>query len=517
MPAMKKISFVLFIASLISLNTFAQNATIKIDVSRTIGEIDPNIYGVFMEPIHLNGRRLGLPDTVDFNTLYGTLYDPSSPLANEDGFKKDYIDALKELRVTNMRWPGGNFLMGYDWKDGIGPKEQRPVRINLAWGGKDNNHVGTDEWMKLNSAIGSENVVAVNLGLGSILDAAYLVEYCNYKGGTYYSDLRAKNGHPAPYNVKIWDLGNEVDGLPWELGHKNAEDYVEAGREAAKAMKAVDNTIKLVGSGSSYYEPTGKWIDWNKTVLEGIGDMIDYLSIHRYWEGGSPDNYYNYMGNGAMDFDEKIQLVAGQIAAAKAKMNFKNNIALSVDEWGTFSRNFMGVLPIAECLNSFVRYADVVKMANFTTAISLLSSDPQKGTYKSPVFYTFKLFSNNCLGTSVDTYVACDTFSTALYKGITVLDATTVYSKDNNTVFINVINKSEDKAITTDIINNSGDFSGKAEASVVSSDDIKAMFAFEKQAEYVPVTKDVRLNGNKIFFTFPPHSFTQIKVSVSKK
>jgi len=513
---MKKIAITLSIV-FFTINLFAQNATIKIDVDRTISDIDPNIYGVFMEPIHFNGARMGLPDTVDFNTMYGNLYDPSSPLANEDGFRKDYIDALKELKVTNMRWPGGNFLMGYDWKDGIGPKDQRPVRINLAWGGKDNNHVGTDEWMKLNKAIGSENIVGVNLGLGSILDAAYLVEYCNYKGGTYYSDLRAKNGHPQPYNVKIWDLGNEVDGLPWELGHKNAEDYVETAREAAKAMKAVDNTIKLVGSGSSYYEPTNKWFDWNRIVLEGIGDKIDYLSIHRYWEGGSPDNYYNYIGNGAMDFDEKIRLVAEQIQTARTKMNFKNPIAISVDEWGAFGRNFMNVLPIAECLNSFVRHADVVKMANFTMATSLLSNDPKKGTFKSPVFYTFKLFSNNCLGTSVDTYVASDTFSTALYKGIDILDATTVYSKDNNAVFINVINKSQDKSITTDIINNSGDFSGKAEASVINSDDLKAPFSIDKQSQYLPVTKEVKLNGNRLSFTFPPHSFTQIKVSISKK
>jgi alpha-N-arabinofuranosidase len=506
---MKKIFFTLL--SLLPLCLFAQNATIKIDVDRTISEIDPNIYGVFMEPIHFTGRRIGLPDTVEFNTMYGNLYDPSSPLVNEDGFRKDYIEALKELNVTNMRWPGGNFLMGYDWKDGIGPKDQRPVRINLAWGGKDNNNVGTDEWIKLNKAIGSKNVVAVNLGLGSVLDAAYWVEYCNYKGGTYYSDLRAKNGHPQSYDVKIWDLGNEVDGLPWELGHKNADDYVEIAREAAKAMKAVDNTIKLVGSGSSYYEPTNKWFDWNRTVLEGIGDKIDYLSIHRYWEGGSPDNYYTYLGNGAMDFDEKIRLVAEQIQTARTKMNFRNPIYLSVDEWGTFGRNFMAVLPIAECLNAFVRHADVVKMANFTLATSLLSNDPKKGTFKSPLFYTFQLFSNNCLGNSVDTYVACDTFSTEQYKGITYLDATTVYSKENHTVFINVINRSKDKSITTDIISNAGDFSDKAEASVVNSDDIKAAFVIDKQTQYVPVTKDAKLNGNKLSFTFPPHSFTQIK------
>ncbi len=514
---MKKHTFTFLLTLLSGITSFAQNATIKIDVDRPIAEIDPKIYGVFMEPIHFNGARMGLPDSVDFNTLYGTLYDPKSPLADADGFRKDYISAMQELKITNMRWPGGNFLMGYDWKDGIGPKDQRPVRINLAWGGTDNNHVGTDEWMKLNKSIGSENILAVNLGLGSILDAAYLVEYCNYKKGTYYSDLRAKNGHPEPYNVKIWDLGNEVDGLPWELGHKNAEDYVETAREAAKAMKSVDPTIKFVGSGSSYYEPTNKWFDWNRKVLEGIGDKIDYLSIHRYWEGGSPDNYYAYMGNGAVDFDEKISLVASQIRAAEVKMGFKNDVYLSVDEWGVFGRNFMSVLPIAQCLNSFIRHADVVKMANFTMLTSLLSNDPKNGTFKSPVFYTFKMFSTNGLGTSVDTYVACDTFGTTQYKGIPYLDVTAVYSKENNTVFINVINRNQDKAITADVIVTSGNFLGKAEASVINSDDLKAPFSFDKQSQYGPKTAEVKLNGGKLSYSFPPHSFTQIKVGISKQ
>ncbi|PWT75638.1 MAG: alpha-N-arabinofuranosidase [Bacteroidetes bacterium] len=512
---MKKIIF--FLLSQLPSLLFAQNAIIKIDIDRAIGDIDPKIYGVFMEPIHLNGRRIGLPDSVEFNTLYGNLYDPSSPLADENGFRKDYVEAMKELKVTNMRWPGGNFLMGYDWRDGIGPKNERPVRINLAWGGVDKNLVGTDEWLKLNKSIGSENVVGVNLGLGDILNAAYQVEYCNYKGGTYYSDLRAKNGHSQPYKVKIWDLGNEVDGLPWELGHKNAAEYVETAREAAKAMKAVDNTIKLVGSGSSYYEPTGKWVDWNRIILEGIGDKIDYLSIHRYWEGGSPDNYYNYMGNGAMDFDEKIRLVSAQIETAKAKMNFKNPIYLSVDEWGTFSRNFTGVLPIAQCLNSFIRHADVVKMANFTLATSLLSADTKKGTFKSPLFYTFQLFSNNCLGASVDTHVLCDTFGTDQHKDIPYLDVTTVYSKENNTIYINVVNRHKDKSFSTDIISNSAGFSGKAQARVINSDDLKAAFSFDKQSSYMPLTKEVMTSGNRLSFIFPPHSFTQIKVDIAKK
>lgn len=488
----------------------AQNAKIKIDVERTIGEIDPKIYGAFMEPIQISGRR-GLPDSPRLNTLYGTLYDPASPLADENGFKKNYIDAMKELKITNIRWPGGNFLMGYNWQDGIGPKDQRPARINMAWGGIDNNHVGTDEWFALNKSIGTENVVAVNLGLGTIQDAAYWVEYCNYPKGTYYSDLRAKNGHPAPYKVKIWDLGNEVDGKPWELGHKNAEDYIEIAREAAKAMKAVDNSIDLVGCGSSWYS-LNAWDDWNRKILYGIGDKIKYLSIHSYWEN-SPD-YYSYMGASARVFDDRIKITAAEIEAVSTTQGFKNPIYLSVDEWGAFGRNFMAILPVAQSFNSFIRHADVVKMSNFTMLTSLLSSDPPKGVYKSPLFYTFKLFSTNCRGYAVDTYVQCDTFGTDKYKGIPYLDVSTVYSKEDKTVFLNVVNRHKDKSINTDITNTTGEFAGQAEADLITSKDLQEAFAFEKQNDYIPVKSVIQTKGNKLSYTFPPHSFTQIKIKL---
>jgi alpha-N-arabinofuranosidase len=507
---MKKYFFSLLFALPFILS--AQTAKIIIDIDRTIGEIDPKIYGVFMEPIHFNGRRMGLPDTVDFNTLYGNLYDPSSPLADENGFRKDYLEAMKELKITNMRWPGGNFVMGYNWQDGIGPKTQRPVRINLAWGGTDNNHVGTDEWVALNKAIGSENIICVNLGLASIQDACYWVEYCNSKKGTYYSDVRTKGGHEKPYNIKLWDLGNEVDGVPWELGHKDAEEYVKIAREAAKAMRSVDNTIKFVASGSSYYESTGQWVEWNRKVLTGLGDMINYISIHRYWEN-SPD-YYTFMGQSAMDFEEKIKVPAAEIEAVRAMKNFKNPISISVDEWGSFGRNFLSVLPIAQCLNSFIRHADVVKMANFTMMTSLLNTDREKGSFKTPLFYTFKLFSNNCRGNSVDTYVQCDTFNTEKYKGIPYLDVTTVYNKETKTVFINVVNRDKNKAITAEIISSSRALSGKAEASLVDCDSLNTFFTFDKQIEYIPVTKEIEITGNTISYSFPAHSFIQIKAGV---
>lgn len=505
---------VIALLSVLSISLSAQTAKIKIDVDRTIGEIDPKIYGVFMEPINFSGSRMGLPDTAMFSTLYGNLYDPSSPLADENGFRKDYIEAMKELKITNMRWPGGNFVMGYQWRDGIGPKEKRPTRINLAWGGIDNNHVGTDEWIALNKAIGSENVICVNLGLGTIMDACDWVEYCNGKKGTYYADLRAQNGHPKPYGIKIWDLGNEVDGYPWELGYKSAEDYVKIAREAAKAMKAVDHNIRLVASGSSWYEETGQWVEWNRKVLTGLGDLIDYISIHRYWERA--DDYYAFMGQSAMDFEEKIRITAAMIDAVSAMKGLTNPIAISVDEWGSFGWNFRSVLPVAQCLNSFVRHADAVKMANFTMMTSLLSTDRDKGSFKSPLFYAFKLFSTNCLGNSIDTYVECDTFHTEKCKGIPFLDVTSVYSQETHTVCINVVNRHREQTVQADILSTSGDFSGKAESSLLNAASLDEPFAFDKQEAYKPVLREIQVNRNKLTCSFPAHSFTQIKVGVKK-
>jgi alpha-N-arabinofuranosidase len=507
----KKLLIILIFAFSFSLS--AQTTQIKVDIDRTVGEIDPKIYGVFMEPIHFSGRRLGLPDTAHFNTLYGNLYDPFSPLANENGFRKDYIEAMKELKITNMRWPGGNFVMGYNWQDGIGPKDRRPVRINLAWGGTDNNHVGTDEWIALNKAMGSENIICVNLGLAPIQDACYWVEYCNSKKGTYYSDLRAKNGHQEPYKIKIWDLGNEVDGEPWELGYKNADDYVKIAREAAKAMKAVDKTISLVASGSSYYESTGLWIEWNRKILAGLGDKIDYISIHRYWERS--DDYYTYMGQSAMDFEEKIKITAAEIVAVKVMKGFKNPIFISFDEWGTFGRNFKSVLPIAQCLNSFLRHADIIKMTNFTLMTSLLQTDQEKGSFKTPLFHTFKLFSNNCHGRSVDVFVKGNTFDTEAFKGIPYLDVTSAFNDDTGTLVINVINRHKDESIKTEILNSSGRFSGKAIASIMNQD-LDEAFYFDKRDQYIPETKVFSVKEKNFTYSFPPHSFVQIRIQVEK-
>ncbi|MBK5271537.1 MAG: alpha-N-arabinofuranosidase, partial [Bacteroidia bacterium] len=195
---------------------------------------------------------------------------------------------------------------------------------------------------------------------------------------------------------------------------------------------------------------------------------------------------------------------------------FKNPIGISVDEYGSFGRSFLNVLPVAQSLNSFIRHADVVKMANYTALTGLLASDPKNGTFKSPLFYTFKLFSNNCRGNSVDTYVACDTFNTEKYKGIPYLDVTSTYSKETNTAFINVVNRNKDKAITADIISTTGSFTGKANVSVLNAASLSEAFVFDKKDQYIPVNKDVETRNGSLSYTFAPHSFTQIRVEVKR-
>ena len=505
--------FIFSILLVLPLSLMAQTATITVNTDRVIGNIDPNIYGVFMEPI---GRSTEQPIR---NTLYGTLYDPSSPLANADGFITTYIDAMRELKITNMRWPGGNYISTYNWQDGIGPKETRPVRKDLAWGGYDPNLVGTDEWVKLNRSIGSENVICLNLGLGSLDDARFWVEYCNVKSGTYFSDLRVKYGNPEPFNVKYWCLGNELDGSPWINGYKNAEDYCKIALEAAKALKNVDKSIQLVANGSSYYESTGIWLEWNRKVISAFTGIADYLSIHRYWHDGVPEDkrndYYSYMGEGAMDLEEKITTTQAQVNVIKALYPDKKPLMLSVDEWAAMGFDIRGALANAMCLNSFIRHADFVKMTNYTMMTSLLSNDSKTGkTYKSPVFYTFKLFTNNCRGKSIDTYVQCDTFSTVKFSNIPYLDVTSVLSENGKTVYINVVNRHQDKAITTHISNTGTPFkNGSAQVNTIAGE-LGDFFTAEKQTEYPPKTKEAKLNGGKLTYTFPPHSFTQIAITL---
>jgi alpha-N-arabinofuranosidase len=232
-----------------------------------IGDIDPKIYGNFIE--HL-GR-----------CIEGGVFDEGSPLSDAGGFRRDVLDAAKKLNVTMLRWPGGNFSSNYNWMDGIGPRDQRPRRLEMAWGTVEDNRFGTHEFMEYVEKLGTEPYFCANLGIGSWQQAQQWVEYCNSSEDTAMTRLRKQNGRAQPWKVTYWGLGNEMDG-PWQMGHRSADDYGKFALEAAKLMKWTDPGIKLIAAGSSNFGPNADWTGWNRTVLEHLKHHVDYLSLHMY-------------------------------------------------------------------------------------------------------------------------------------------------------------------------------------------------------------------------------------------
>lgn len=502
-----------FLLGLLAPAAFAGSARITFDTGAVIDRVDPRIYGVFMEPIGFNRADL------KFNTLYGPLYDPASPLADEHGWRKDMLEAARELKITNMRWPGGNFLGSYDWRDGIGPKEQRPKRLELAWGVVESNQVGTDEWIQLNKLIGSENVVCINMGTGTIDDARYWVEYCNAPVGTAWADQRAKNGHPEPYGIKYWCLGNEVDGEGWIIGYKNAEDYVKFAKVVSRAMARSSPGTKLefIANGSSNYKDTTAWIDWNWTVIKELHEIAPYLSLHRYWDDSK--DYYTFVGERAVDLQEKIDITVGQIKAVSTTTK-KRPMHLSFDEWAPpFRGGHLSALALTQFFNTFIRNADYVKMANYTLLTSLLGRDQATGaTYRSPLFHAFKLFSTRCHGDSLRASVVCDTFKVDdYYTAIPYLDVSVVHDATAKQVIINVVNRHKDEAITADMASVAGAFTGTATVTQILSDDItNKPYTYEARDTYAPKISELPAAGTTLNYSFPAHSFTQIVVRVDR-
>jgi len=417
-----------------------------------------------------------------------------------------------------MRWPGGNFVAGYDWRDGIGPKEKRPKRMELAWGVVESNQVGTDEWVELNRLIGTENVMCINMGTGTLDDARHWVQYCNAPQGSYWADKRAEFGHPEPFRIKYWCLGNEVDGESWIMGYKNAEDYVKFAVEAAKLMNLSSPGTKLefIANGPANYKDNLDWVDWTWTVVKGLYGIADYVSMHRYWDPS--DDYYVLMGQRGIDLEERIETVAGIIKSVHT-IRQKKPMYVSVDEWAPpFQGGHLSTLAVAQYFNAFIRHADTVKMANYTLLTSLLSRDPETGnTYKSPLFHTFKLFSTRCRGTALVPTVVCATFRTSEhYNRIPFLDVSVVHLEKEHKVVINVVNRHKEEAIDANIQSITGSFEGSAVVSrITSSDASNQPYSYGSRDSYSPQTEELPAKGSFLRYTFPAHSFTQIIVGLT--
>ncbi len=458
-----------------------------------IGQIDPRLYGSFIE--HL-GRA-----------IYGGIYDPTHPTADDMGFRQDVLDLVRQLKVPVVRYPGGNFVSGYNWEDGTGPREQRPRRVELAWFTIEPNLIGIDEFQEWAKRAGSDVMMAINLGTRGVEDARNIVEYCNFPGGTKYSDQRRENGFPEPFGIKYWCLGNEMDG-PWQMGHKTAREYGRIAAEAGRVMKWVDPTIELVACGSSS-SGMETFIDWEQTVLEEAYDIVDYISLHNYYGNPSGDTR-EYLAC-SLDMDGFISTVAAICDVVKQKKRTDKNIYLSFDEWNVWFHSneqdkklekwtvappqledvytFEDALVVGCLLITLLRHCDRVKMACLAQLVNVIApimTETGGRAWAQTIFYPFLHASSYGRGATLRTHVDCDTYAAGRYGAAPYVESVAIANEEAGEIVIFAVNRSLEEDILLEMeIGGYGPLE-KLSHMVLVCDDLKAVNTADHPDRVVP-------------------------------
>jgi alpha-L-arabinofuranosidase len=487
-------------------------ARVKIDTERVISDIDPKLYGNFLE--HL-GR-----------CIEGGVFDEGSSLSDSHGFRKDVFQAAKKLNVGILRWPGGNFSSNYHWKDGIGPRDSRPPRLEMAWGTVESNRFGTHDFLEYTSMLGTEPYICTNLGTGTWDEAQQWVEYCNSSEDTAMTRLRKQNGRQQPWKVMHWGLGNEIDG-PWQMGHRSADDYGKFALEAAKLMKLTDPNIKLIAAGSSDFGAGSDWTGWNRTILTYLRRHADYLSLHMY-VGNAQNNFSEFMAS-SVELNDRIKTAEGIIRAALSGEPGNRKIYIAWDEWNVWYRargnsergrrileeryNLEDALVVATFLNTFVNNSHIVKIANMAQMVNVIAPifTNEKGLFLQTIYYPLQLFANNSKGKALDLFVDSPKYMSPRLGEVPYLDISSAY--DNGTLVVNVVNRHKDQPIEAEFEAEDKQFSGAVEVAEVNGPDIKAENNFDSSK--VGITqRNATAQGKKLNYRFPPHSYTMLKVKL---
>ena len=474
-----------------------KKAGIILDKDYEIGRVDDRIYGSFIE--HL-GRA-----------VYGGIYEPTHPLADEAGFRKDVIEAVKKLGVPIVRYPGGNFVSGFHWEDSVGPVEQRPRRLDLAWFTTETNEVGLHEFARWAEKAGSDMMYAVNLGTRGPEQARDVVEYANHKSGSKFSDLRIANGKKDPFGIKVWCLGNEMDG-PWQMGQKTAYEYGRTANEAAKMMKWVDPSIELVACGSSSSEMPG-FGSWELEMLNECYENIDYVSLHRYY--GNPTGDTPGFLARTMDMDDFIRTVTSICYAVKGKKHSKKQINLSFDEWNVWYHsneqdkeiwkrekwdralpllediyNFEDALLVGSMLLTLLRNADRVKIACLAQLVNVIAPIMTRnggGCWAQTTYYPFLHASRYGRGTALKAIVQSPVYDCRDYEAVPTVDTAATMDDDGHvTVFCVNTDLTEDCLLDLDL--RSFGSMEMEEHIVLHHDDVKAVNTEDCPDRVAPVT-----------------------------
>ncbi|MDQ2087177.1 alpha-N-arabinofuranosidase [Herbivorax sp. ANBcel31] len=463
-----------------------------IDKHFIIDKVDRHIYGSFVEQL---GRA-----------VYEGIYQPDSPFANELGLREDVMKLVSELNVPIVRYPGGNFVSGFKWEDSIGPKDQRPYRVEEAWSTIESNQFGLNEFIEWCNKANTEPMMAVNLGTRGVSDAKNILEYCNFKGGTYWSDLRKKHGYENPHDIKVWCLGNEMDG-DWQIGSKTAYEYGRIANETAKVMKMIDPDLQLVACGSSGRGmPT--FGEWEMKVLELSYDNVDFISLHSYY-GNQANDTADFLAN-TMDMDDYISSVIAICDAVKAKKKSKKQIKLSFDEWNVWYHtlesdeklekwihaphrlediyNFEDALLVGSMMITLLKHCDRIKMACLAQLVNVIAPimTSDTGAWRQTIFYPFFYTSNYANGTVLNTLVKSPKYDSKNYTDVPYLDAVVVQNDEKDEVVLLAVNKDleEDMEVTCDMRQFEG-YDVKKHV-VLYHSDLKAVNTEEKPNNVVP-------------------------------
>ncbi len=489
-----------------------------IDKHMVTGKVDKRIYGSFIE--HL-GRA-----------VYGGIYQPGQSSSDDEGLRNDVADLVKELGVEVVRYPGGNFVSGYNWEDGVGPKDARPQKLDLAWKVIETNRFGINEFADWCRKADTQPMIAVNLGTRGIDEARDLVEYCNIDKGGYYSDLRRSHGYEKPHDFKLWCLGNEMDG-PWQIGHKTASEYGRLASETGRAMRAVDPDIELVCCGSSSHnmDTFGKWED---EVLSLCYDEADYLSLHAYYDN-EKDNTPDFLAS-TVDMDSFISSVVSICDSVKAKLRRSKSINLSFDEWNVWYHskeqdkniekwcsaphaledvyNFEDALLTAGLMITLLRHADRVRIACIAQLVNVIAPimTSDKGAWKQTIYYPFELISRYGRGTVLTTIVDTPVYD-SIYGDAPYVDSVCVYDEENEALTIFIVNKDlvDDMELSVDLRQFEG--YSLAEHFTLYNDDLKAVNTEDKPDNVIPVKgSGIRIEGGVLQGTIKSKSFNVIRL-----
>jgi alpha-N-arabinofuranosidase len=485
-----------------------------------IAPVDQRIFGGFLEHI---GRA-----------VYEGVYEPDSKHADKHGFRKDVLASLKRLNLTSMRYPGGNFASGYHWMDGVGVRSSRPTGYDLASQSIEPNQFGTDEFIKLARMMDWTPLITVNLGTGSPEEASHWVEYCNRPAGTIYPDMRAKNGNIEPYGVKLWGLGNEMDGH-WQQGHVPADQYAIRAQQAAKLMKDVDPSIELIVCGSAEIGlPT--YMEWDRTALEYIGDYADYISLHRY-VGNQPGNTADYLAV-TNSIDQQIEAMDGVCRYIQARTRSKKRYYLCFDEWNVWYRtqnaesvnghgkfaqhlveeayNLEDALVVAGFLNSFIRHADVVKIANLAQIVNVIAPILTRGDdlLQQSIYYSLMLYAQRREGVALRPVVQGPGYESPSYGYTQYIDTSAILGDGQLHVFLT--NRSIGESADVEIAPAGIHLDATHSAEIVTGSSPDVSNTFERQNLVISRSfKDVSVKDGKAVLRMPPLSVAAITFQVT--